>query len=196
MSYFEGGGTREISIPPSRWSRMAPQISRATMQDRLAPAPLRVEPFELDPRSGQLRHGEARHHLSDQPLAILKALAERPGELVTREELRRRLWPDGTFVGFDHGLNSAINRLREVLNDSAESPRFIETIPRRGYRLLVPIQLVEDDRGVDVEPAARVAPVVAPSASRLRRHFAWIVATNVYLRKTSEKPEKTRSTNF
>ena len=96
-------------------------------------------PFEFDARSGLLRNGVSEQYLADQPLSLLTALVERPGELVTREELRQRLWPDGTFVGFDHGLNSAINRLREALNDSADTPRLIETIPRRGYRLLVPI---------------------------------------------------------
>jgi len=127
------------------------------MQDAPAPDCIRFGSFELDRRSGQLRNGETRQHLSDQPLAILKALAERPGELVTREELSHRLWPDGTFVSFDHGLNSAINRLREVLSDSAEYPRFIETIPRRGYRLLVPVEVV----GPTV-PVKTVAPPLAP----------------------------------
>ena len=98
-------------------------------------------PFEFDARSGLLRNGVSDQYLADQPRSLLTALVERPGELVTREELRQRLWPDGTFVGFDHGLNSAINRLREALNDSADTPRFIETIPRRGYRLLVPIEV-------------------------------------------------------
>jgi DNA-binding winged helix-turn-helix (wHTH) protein len=116
-------------------------------------------PFELDPRSGLLRNGVSRQYLADQPLAVLNALVERAGELVTREELRQRLWPDGTFVGFDHGLNSAVNRLREALNDSAETPRFIETIPRRGYRLLVPID-VEAPTG-----AAAVADAPAKSTS-------------------------------
>ena len=110
------------------------------MEDQ-GPAARRIGfgPFEFDARSGLLRNGVSEQYLADQPLSLLTALVERPGELVTREELRQRLWPDGTFVGFDHGLNSAINRLREALNDSADTPRFIETIPRRGYRLLVPI---------------------------------------------------------
>jgi Tol biopolymer transport system component/DNA-binding winged helix-turn-helix (wHTH) protein len=102
------------------------------------------------------RNGVSEQYLADQPLSRLTALVERPGELVTREELRQRLWPDGTFVGFDHGLNSAINRLREALNDSADTPRFIETIPRRGYRLLVPIEVARPT----LVPAVRAdAPV-------------------------------------
>ena len=95
--------------------------------------------FELDTRSGDLLNNGTTNRLADQPLALLIALLERPGELITRDELRQRLWPDGTFVDFDHGLNSAVNRLREALNDTAHSPRFVETVPRRGYRLLVPV---------------------------------------------------------
>jgi eukaryotic-like serine/threonine-protein kinase len=129
------------------------------MQDSPAPGCIRFGPFELDARSGELRNGDTRQHLSDQPLAILKALIERPGELVGRDELRQRLWPDGTFVGFDHGLNSAINRLREALHDSADSPGFIETIPRRGYRLLVPIEVI----GPRVPSTLQDAPL--PSAA-------------------------------
>ncbi len=100
----------------------------------------RFGPFEFDPKSGHLRSEGGTHRLADQPLALLIALLERPGEMVSREELRARLWPDGTFVDFDHGLNSAVSRLREALNDSATTPRFVETIPRRGYRLLVPVE--------------------------------------------------------
>ena len=95
--------------------------------------------FELDPRTGDLLGNGTTQRLADQPLALLIALLERPGELITRDELRLRLWPDGTFVDFDHGLNSAVNRLREALHDTANSPRFVETVPRRGYRLLVPV---------------------------------------------------------
>ena len=131
------------------------------MQDSPAPGCIRFGPFELDARSGELRNGDTRQLLADQPLAILKALIERPGELVGRDELRQRLWPDGTFVGFDHGLNSAINRLREALHDSAESPRFIETIPRRGYRLLVPIRVI----GPTVPSLTQDAPLASSPAS-------------------------------
>jgi Tol biopolymer transport system component/DNA-binding winged helix-turn-helix (wHTH) protein len=134
------------------------------------PAPahawIRFGPFELDPRSGHLRNGSSEQCLSDQPLALLNALLERPGEMVAREELVRRLWPQGTFVDFDHGLNSAISRLREALDDSANVPRFVETIPRRGYRLLVPVE--SDSAGpepVSLETAARTEPPAADDAS-------------------------------
>ena len=92
--------------------------------------------FELDAFSGELRKSGTRLSVQDQPLQVLKLLLERPGELVTREELRQQLWPSDTFVGFEHGLNAAVGRLRETLGDSADTPRFIETLPRRGYRFI------------------------------------------------------------
>ena len=100
------------------------------------PQIVRFSTFELDVRAGELRKRGAKIKLQDQPLRILEMLLAHPGQLVTREELRSRLWPSDTFVDFDHGLNKAINKLREALGDSAESPRFVETIPRRGYRLI------------------------------------------------------------
>jgi Tol biopolymer transport system component/DNA-binding winged helix-turn-helix (wHTH) protein len=108
---------------------------------------VRFGPFVFDPRSGDLVGEGVACRLSDQPLALLTALLEQPGQLVTREALRQRLWPDGTFVDFDHGLNSAVSRLREALKDSANAPRFVETVPRRGYRLLVPVDV--DGRAID-----------------------------------------------
>jgi serine/threonine-protein kinase len=93
--------------------------------------------YELDLRSGELRKSGARLTLQQQPLQLLSMLLEHPGELVTRDELRRRLWPDDTFVDFEHGLNAAVKRLRDTLGDSADSPRFVETVPRRGYRFIV-----------------------------------------------------------
>src|SRR5215470_7815645 len=87
--------------------------------------------FELDVRAGELRKQGARIRLQEQPLRILEMLLAHPGELVTREELRSRLWPSDTLIDFDHGLNKAINKLREALEDSSEAPRFIETVPKR-----------------------------------------------------------------
>ena len=103
-----------------------------------APArrPLRFSSFGLDLQSGELRKAGVLVRLQEQSLKVLTELLERPGDLVTRERLRQRLWPNGTFVDFEHGLNAVINRLREVLGDSADSPRFIQTVPRRGYRFL------------------------------------------------------------
>jgi Tol biopolymer transport system component/DNA-binding winged helix-turn-helix (wHTH) protein len=96
--------------------------------------------FELDPHAGELRKAGVLVGLQEQSLKVLVELIGRPGELVTREQLRQRLWPDGTFVDFDHGLNAVINRLRETLGDSADSPRFIQTVPRRGYRFIAPVE--------------------------------------------------------
>lgn len=99
--------------------------------------------YEADAGSGELRKSGLRVRLQDQPFQVLLVLLQRPGELVTREELRQRLWPADTFVDFDHGLNTVINKLREALSDSASNPRFIETMARRGYRFLAPVDLVE-----------------------------------------------------
>ena len=92
--------------------------------------------FEVDLRSHELRKQGMKVKLQDQPFQVLAVLLEHPGEVVTREELRKRLWPDDTFVDFDHSLSTDINKVREALGDTAESPRFIETLPRRGYRFI------------------------------------------------------------
>ncbi len=95
---------------------------------------------EADPATGELRKAGVRLRLPEQPFRVLIMLLERRGELVTREEIRQKLWPADTFVDFDHGLNTVINRLRETLGDSASNPRFIETLARRGYRFLAPVE--------------------------------------------------------
>ena len=100
---------------------------------------LRFGTFEADLRTRELRKGGVRIKLHGQPFEVLALLLERPGSVVPREELRKRLWPTDTFVDFDHGVNTAINRLREALGDSADTPRFIETLPRRGYRFVAPV---------------------------------------------------------
>src|SRR6266850_5263224 len=100
--------------------------------------------FELDLRAGELRKQGVKIKLQEQPFQILAMLLANHGQVVTREELRSRLWLSDTFVDFDHSLNKAINKLREALGDSAENPRFIETLPRRGYRLLVPVNGARD----------------------------------------------------
>ncbi|MFQ5817651.1 MAG: winged helix-turn-helix domain-containing protein [Terriglobia bacterium] len=104
-----------------------------------SPQPIRFGVFELDLRAGELRKKGVRVKLQEQPFQILLMLLEQPGEVVTREELRQKLWPEGTFVDFEHGLNAAVNRLRDALDDSPDTPRFVETIPRRGYRFIAPV---------------------------------------------------------
>src|SRR5437667_9950664 len=99
----------------------------------------RLGTFEVDVRSGELRRQGVRIKLQEQPFHVLAVLLQRPGEVVTREELRSQNWPADTFVDFDNSLNTAINKLREALGDSADNPGFIETLPRRGYRFITPV---------------------------------------------------------
>ena len=106
-----------------------------------SPATVRFGVFEAALEAGELRKHGFRLKLSEQPFQILAMLLERPGEIVSREELRELLWPRDTFVDFDHGLNNAVMKLREVLGDSSEHPRFIETLPRRGYRFIAPVEI-------------------------------------------------------
>ena len=104
--------------------------------------------FEVDLRARELRKGGIRIRLQDQPFEILAMMLERPGDVVTREELSRRLWPAGTFVDFEHSLNAAVKRLRAALGDEADNPRFVETLHRRGYRFIAPVASSEKDNGV------------------------------------------------
>ena len=96
--------------------------------------------FELDLSAGELRKSGVKLRLQEQPLQVLALLLERAGDVVTREELQQKLWPSDTFVDFDHSLNTAINKVREALGDSASSPRYVETLARRGYRFIAPVQ--------------------------------------------------------
>src|SRR5213080_3228334 len=115
--------------------------------------------FEVDVRSGELRKKGVRLKLQEQPFQVLKALLERPGEVVTREELRSQNWPADTFVDFDNSLNTAINKLREALGDSADNPRFIETLPRRGYRFIAPVTGVDGAAGGTAAGVSAVTPI-------------------------------------
>ncbi len=122
-------------------------------------ATIRFGDYELDLKAGVLRKSGIRIRCQEQPLQVLAALAERPGDLVTREELRRRVWPQDTFVDFDHALNTAIKKIRAALNDDADAPRYIETVPRRGYRFVAP---------VEPESTASPAPTLPVRANRHR----------------------------
>lgn len=151
-------------------------MERTTENDRL----IRFSTFELDPRSGELFKQGRKVKLQGQPFELLVALLERPGEVLTREELRQKIWPSEVAGDFDQGLNRAINKVREALGDSADSPRFIETIPRRGYRFIGPVQesaVISDPVVPDapVVPDTRVvpdAPVEAPKPKARER--AWV----------------------
>ena len=108
---------------------------------------VRFGPFRLDLRSAELRHDGTKTKLPEQPFQILAELVEHPGEVVTRAELRQRLWRSDTFVDFEHGLNSAVMHLREALGDTADNPQYVETLPRHGYRLMVPVETAEAASG-------------------------------------------------
>ncbi|MCI0539157.1 MAG: winged helix-turn-helix domain-containing protein [Verrucomicrobiales bacterium] len=149
------------------------------MTEQLTDSPgrtrLRFGVFEIDVNSGDLwKHG-VHIKLHDKPFQVLQALLEHPGEIVTRKDLQERLWPGDTFVEFENGLNNAISRLRETLGDSADSPRFIETIPRRGYRFIAPVE----PAGLPA-PAAR-EPAPPTTAPALRSRKPWLIAAGVVL---------------
>jgi DNA-binding winged helix-turn-helix (wHTH) protein len=128
--------------------------------------------FEADAATGELRRQGVRIKLNAQPFQMLLLLLERPGELLTREEISRELWPDGTFVDYEHGVNSAVNRIREALGDAAGRPRFVETLARRGYRFVAPVE--------------RIAEVPAPPPSVLTPQFEQPVEPE---RPTAPEPE-------
>ena len=132
---------------------------------------IRFGVFEVDRRSGDLRKQGVRVKLRDQSFQVLVLLLERPGEVVTREELRGRLWSTDTFVDFESGLNKAVNRLRDVLGDSADSPTFIETLPKRGYRFIAPVQGLTTTAQLPAEPLAGTG---APAPSRTS-DLRWMV---------------------
>jgi TolB-like protein/DNA-binding winged helix-turn-helix (wHTH) protein/Flp pilus assembly protein TadD len=122
---------------------------------------LRFGVFEVDLRAGEVRKHGLQVRLQEQPFQVLAMLLEHPGEVVTREELQKKLWPADTFVDFDHGLNKAINKIRDALGDSAESPRFVETVARRGYRFLAEVRAVDATPARGLEP-----PIEAPSQAK------------------------------
>src|SRR6201988_1290909 len=144
------------------------------------PRRLRFGVFEADPRVGELTKQGKRLPLQEQPFQLLAMLLERPGELVSREELRAKIWPQ-TIVDFDHGLNKAISKIRDALGDSAENPRFIETVARRGYRFLADVAVVPG--GAPVTVAGDLVLPGNPGLARLieagtsprqpTRGFAW-----------------------
>jgi TolB-like protein/DNA-binding winged helix-turn-helix (wHTH) protein/Tfp pilus assembly protein PilF len=129
---------------------------------------VRFDRFELDLRAGELRKGGLRIRLQEQPLLVLQALLEKPGELVTCEELQNKIWPADTFVDFDHGLHAAVNRLRTALSDSAERPRYVETVSRRGYRFIGKVE--NSDELIRVPPRLIHLPTPKPN---LRLWNSW-----------------------
>src|ERR1700722_15838502 len=133
---------------------------------------LRFGIFEVDLAAGELRKNGARIRLQEQPFQVLTALLEGAGQVVTRDELREKIWPADTFVDFDHSLNTAVNKIRESLGDSASSPRFIETLARRGYRFIAPVSSTEPASSANNNPlpAAPVAPIVRGNGNQAALH--------------------------
>ncbi|HKW17301.1 MAG TPA: winged helix-turn-helix domain-containing protein [Terriglobales bacterium] len=139
------------------------QSSRLDKKSGLA----RFGVFEANLETRELSKQGRRLKLQDQPFAVLATLLERAGEIVSREELREKLWPADTFVDFDHSLNTAVNKIREVLGDSANSPRFVETLARRGYRFIGEVRWEDNDPAASISASASVANLPElPSARR------------------------------
>src|ERR1700678_2424557 len=138
---------------------------------------LRFGVFEVDLRTGELRKHGLRVRRQEQPFQVLAMLLQRAGQVVTREELQKKLWPADTFVDFDHGLNKAVSKIRDALGDSAESPRFIETVARRGYRFLGDVTVVDNKQSPSgaVEASIRslaVLPLENLSGDASQDYFA------------------------
>ena len=168
-----------IATPRTKfYSGAQSQVSHLAANAQL-PRRFSFDEFEVDLRSGELWERGNRLRLQDQPFQVLRVLLERRGEIVTRDELKQTLWPAHTFVDFDDGLNTAVRKIRDALGDSAEKPRYIETIPRRGYRFmgclsdLRPVVLsfpAEESNDSPVQEFARSdpsAPVVLPAPGQL-----------------------------
>ncbi|MGA8274489.1 MAG: winged helix-turn-helix domain-containing protein [Candidatus Sulfotelmatobacter sp.] len=127
--------------------------------------------FELDKRSGELRKFGTRIRLQDQPLKVLMALLEQPGAVVTRDELKRKIWPDESFGDFDHAVNVAVAKLRAALADSADTPRFVETLHRRGYRFIFPVGSPSVDSTAQAQVAAAAGNRVGLKAAEKSARF-------------------------
>jgi DNA-binding winged helix-turn-helix (wHTH) protein len=143
-------GRMDVSVSPNSSSRI-----------------IRFSTFELNLHTGELRQRGQKVKLQEQPLQVLAALLERPGEMVTREELRNKLWPADTFVDFDHSLNAAIKRLRDALGESADAPVFIETLARRGYRFIAPVNGSSTPSGIEIAPADLLVQIRGSRSNKL-----------------------------
>lgn len=163
-----------FSLAGSSWNAYDSRIRILPETDKQQPA-FQFGVFEFDPWSGELRKHGIRLKLQDQPQQILTLLLERPGQVVTREEIQKRLWPENTYVDFDHAINSTVRKLRDAIGDSAENPRFIETLARRGYRFIAPVFRPTASNDVsDAPPAIEgrsvAVPLPHPKRSTKKRH--------------------------
>src|SRR5580658_8403719 len=142
-------------------------------------AKVRFGPFEADLLTQELRNSGKRIRVPTQSFQVLQLLLNHPGDLVTREQLRSLLWPADTFVDFDHGLNATINRLRDALHDSADRPRWIETLPRRGYRFIGTIETSSEPAILPVASVPPEAPVQVQPLTRSWKAAAWAVGISL-----------------
>src|SRR3954468_18866614 len=149
---------------PARFGHRGVRAMEGTIQDG---GSVRFASFELDVRARELRTGGSRIRLQDQPFEILRLLLERPGDVITREELQQRLWPEGTFGDFEHSLNAAVKRLRAALGDDADNPKFVETLPRRGYRFIASLGNGASPRNNGSAPAMSAPPILPDYKARL-----------------------------
>ena len=156
--------------------------------ERVVTRRYRFGAFEADAATGELRRQGMRVRLHAQPFQVLTMMLERPGELLTREEICRELWPEGTFVDYEHGVNSAVNRIREALGDKAASPRFVETLARKGYRFVAPVERIGDGEGVTASADVEVS---ADEAIVERRFWEGVLATPEDLPRSSHAVVRT-----
>jgi Tol biopolymer transport system component/DNA-binding winged helix-turn-helix (wHTH) protein len=138
-------------------------LNGTSMEQAPSSPMLKFGPYLVDLAAGQVRKNGSRIRLQEKPLRVLALLAERQGQVVTREELKKRLWPEDTFVDFETGLNTAVSKLRDALSDSAENPRYIETVPRRGYRFFAPVEMIGAN-GRGAAPTTAASPVQEAAA--------------------------------
>src|SRR5580704_11456752 len=145
----------------------------------------RFGPFELNTGEESLARNGTRVKVQDLPYRLLAMLVERPGEIVTRDEVRQRLWPDNTFVEFDNSLGVAIRKVRDALNDDVEAPRYVETVPRRGYRFVSPVTVLSSE--VAAQPAEILTPVTVVEIRNTSTHTVlnahghrryWVIAAS------------------
>src|SRR5579863_2535225 len=163
-----------------RISKYFSPVKRVMASPAPIPARIRFDAFELDAASGELRKAGILLRLQPQPFRVLLLLIERAGQVVTREEIQRCLWKDSTFVDFEHGINFSINQIRGALSDSAEKPRYVETVPRRGYRFIGTLEQPSPPQP-DLIQETTLPPLEGkPTAARTtRRHWPAIVALTV-----------------
>jgi DNA-binding winged helix-turn-helix (wHTH) protein len=171
------GAMYSVRLRQSRGNTLADLSAADTASARKI---VRFGVFEVDLRAGELRKHGVKLKLQGKPFQVLNALLERPGDVVTREELQKRLWPGDVFIDFESGLNTAANRLRSALSDAAESPRYVETLPGIGYRFVAPITVVDSEPpGREGNAAVAARPVVAAPAAPRDRHTLTVVAVSL-----------------